>query len=129
MDPPRIFIYTSQRKIGFPFTLNLRSIDSVMEEVHLSQSVFITRGQRQYRSLPTGEIKIPNFPGVPSPPRKPSLLILLAPTGAMLALSLLVGLITKSPTMGTFLLISGPAMSLVAFLRYHQQCELDLFSQ
>jgi S-DNA-T family DNA segregation ATPase FtsK/SpoIIIE len=41
----------------------------------------------------------------------------------MLALSLLIGLITKSPTMGTFLLISGPAMSLVALLRYRQQSQ------
>jgi S-DNA-T family DNA segregation ATPase FtsK/SpoIIIE len=87
----------------------------------VSRSIYLTRGQRQYRTAPTGEIKIPNFPGVPSEPRKPSWLILLAPTGAMLALSLLVSFLTDSPSMGTFLLISGPAMSLVAFLRYHQQ--------
>lgn len=39
----------------------------------------------------------------------------------MFALSLVVSIITGSPGMGTFLLISGPAMSLVAFLRYRQQ--------
>ncbi|MGD8604288.1 MAG: FtsK/SpoIIIE domain-containing protein, partial [Anaerolineales bacterium] len=87
----------------------------------MSQFIPISRGQRQFVSAPTGEIKIPAFPGVPSPPRKPSMLILLAPTGAMFLLSMAVSFLTGSSGMGTFLLISGPAMSLVAFLRYRQQ--------
>ena len=60
------------------------------------RQVLYQRGQRQWASLPTEAVAIPNYPHEPSPPSRTSFWRLVAPVGGVLLLSIGLGFLYKS---------------------------------
>ena len=58
--------------------------------------VLYQRGQRQWASLPTEKVAIPNYPHEPSPPTRASFWRLVAPVGGVMLLSIGLGVLYKS---------------------------------